>query len=92
MQSSEHRYHTWGMPVPLSGTIGVVPGSRKPLPNMGCGRNSIDRITRSQAKGDTRGGKHDTGFAMDRRKCDEISGVEDANDRIDIRYRLQQET
>ena len=78
--------------MPLFGTNGVIPGSRKPLPNMGCGRNSVDRITRSQAKGDTLGGKHDSGFAMDRRKCDEISGVEDTNGRINIRYRLQQET
>ena len=59
---------------------------------MGSGRNSVDRITRSQAKGDALGGKHDVGFMMDRRKRDEISGVEDANGRVDIRYRLQQES
>ena len=77
--------------MPLSGTNGVITGSRKPLHNMGCGRNSVDRITKSQAKGDPLGGKHDAGFAMDRRKCDEISRVEDTNGRINIRYRLQQE-
>ena len=78
--------------MPLSGTNGVVSGSRKHLPDMGCGRNPVDRVTRSQAKGDALGGKHDAGFAMDRGKCDEISGVEDANGRVDIRYRLLQET
>ena len=77
--------------MPLPGTDGVVPGSRKPLPNMGCGGDSVDRITRSQTKGDTLGGEHDAGFKMDRRKCDEISGVEDTNGRIKIHYRLQQE-
>ena len=40
----------WGMPMPLSGTNRVVSGSRKPLPGMGCGRNSVDRITGSQAR------------------------------------------
>ena len=34
--------------MPLSGTNGVVSGSRKPLPGMGCARNSVDRITGSQ--------------------------------------------
>ena len=79
--------------MPLPGTNRVVPGSRKPLPNMGYGRISVDQITGSQAKGYALGGKHDAGFTMDRRKCDKIGGVEDANDgRVDIRYRLQQET
>ena len=78
--------------MPLSGTNGVVPGSRKPLPDMRRGRNSVDRITRSQGEGDPLGGKHDAGFAMDRRECDEISGVEDTDGGINIRYRLQQET
>ena len=90
----EHSYHTWGMPVPLTRSNGVVPGSRKPLPNMGCGKDSFDRITRSQTKGDTLGDEHehDAGFVMDRRKCYEISGVTETNGRINIRYRLQQET
>ena len=78
--------------MPLSGTNGLVYGSRKSLPDMGCGRSSVDRVTRSQAKGDALGGKHDAGFTMDRGKCDEKSGVEDANGRVDIRDRLQQET
>ena len=51
--------------MPLSGTNGVVSGSRKPLPGMGCGRNSVGRITGSQAKGDTLGGEHDAGSKMD---------------------------
>ena len=78
--------------MPLLGTDSVVPGALKPLFSVGCGRDSFDRITRSQTKGDTVGGEHDAGFAMDRRKSDEISGVEDTNGRINIRYRLQQET
>ena len=49
----------------LSGTNGLVSGSRKLLPDMGCGRNSFDRVTKSQAKGDALGGKHDAGFTMD---------------------------
>ena len=80
------------MPVPLPRTNGVVLGSHKPLPNMGCGRDSVDLITRSQTKGDTVGGKKDAGFTMDRRKCDEIPGVENTKGRINLRYRLQQET
>ena len=75
--------------MPLSGTNGVVSGSRKPLPNMGCGRNSVNRVNGSQAKGDALGGEHDAGFTMDRGKCDEISGVKDANGGVDVRYRLQ---
>ena len=75
--------------MPLSGINGVVSGSRKPLPNMGCGRNSVDRVKGSQAKGDALGGEHDAGFTMDRGNCDEKSGVKDANGRVDIRYRLQ---
>ena len=59
---------------------------------MGCRRKSVDSITGSQAKVDTLGGEHNVSFAMDRGKCDEISGVEDANGRVDIRNRLQQET
>ena len=80
------------MPVPLPGTNGVARGPRKPLHDMGRGRKSVDRITRSQAEGDPLGGKHDAGFAMDRRKCDEISGVEDTDGGINIRYGLPQET
>ena len=74
--------------MPLSGTNGVVPGSRKPLADQGRGGNLVDRITRSQAEGDPPVGKHDAGFAMDRRKCDQISGVEDTDGGINICDRL----
>ena len=49
----------------LSGTNGVVSGSREPLHGMGCGKNSVDRITGSLAKGDALGGEHDAGSKMD---------------------------
>ena len=49
----------------LSGTNGEVSGSREPLPGMGCGRNSVDRITGSPAKGDALGGEYDAGSKMD---------------------------
>ena len=51
--------------MPLFGTNGVVSGSRKPLPDMGCGRDSVDRVTRSQTEGDALGGQHDVGFTID---------------------------
>ena len=51
--------------MPLSDTNGVVSGSREPLPGMGCGRNSVDRITGSPAKGDALGGEYDAGSKMD---------------------------
>ena len=44
------------MSMPLSGANGVVSGSRKPLPGMGCGINSVDWITRSSAEGYYLGG------------------------------------
>ena len=78
--------------MPLSGTNGVVSGSLKPLPGMGCGRNSVYRIARSSAEGDHLGGEHDVGITMDRRKCSEVQGVEGTYGRIDTRYSLQQET
>ena len=37
------------------------------------------------------GSKHDVGVTMDRRKCDEVLGIEDTHGGIDTRYRLQQE-
>ena len=78
--------------MPLYGTNGVVSGSRKPLPGMGCRRNSFDRIARSSAEGDHPGGEHDVGITIDRRKCNEVERVEGTYGRIDTRYRLQQET
>ena len=51
--------------MPLSGTNGVVSGSRKPLHGMGCGRNSVDRLSGSPAKGNVLGGEHDAGSKVD---------------------------
>ena len=51
-------------------------------------KNSVNRITRSSIEGDHLGSEYDVGVAMDRGKWDEISGVEDTNCGIDIRYRL----
>ena len=76
------------MPITLLGTDGVVPRALKPLFSVGFGRNSVNRITRSSAEGDHLGNGYDVGVAMDRGECDEISGVEDTNCGIDIRYRL----
>ena len=72
--------------MPLLGTDSVLPGALKPLLCMGRRRNSVNRITR--AEGDHLGSEYDVGIAMDRGECDEISGVEDTNGGIDIRYRL----
>ena len=72
--------------MPLSCTDGVVSGTLKPLISMGRGRNSVDRITRSLAEGDHLGSEHNVGVAMDRGDRDEISGVEDTDGGIDIRY------
>ena len=58
----------------------------QPLFSVGRGRNSFDRITRSSAEGDHLGSEYDVGVALDRGECDEISGVEDTNGGIDIRY------
>ena len=80
------------MPIPLLGTDSVVPGAYKPLLSVGCRRNSVNRVARSSAEGDHIGSKHDAGVTMDRRKCNEVQGVEDTHGGIDTRYRLQQET
>ena len=74
--------------MPLLGTDSVVPGALKPLFSVGRGRNLVNRITRSLAEGDHLGSAYDVGVAMDRGECDEISGVQDTNGGIDIRYRL----
>ena len=68
--------------MPLSGTSGTL----KPLLSMGRGRSSVDRITRSSAEGDHLVSDHNVGVAMDRGERDEISGVEDTDGGIDIRY------
>ena len=51
--------------MPLSGTNGVVPGSRESLPDLGCGGNQVVGTARSSAKGDNLGGEHDAGPTMD---------------------------
>ena len=76
------------MPLSLLCTDSVVPGALKPLFSVGRGRNSVYRITRSSAEGDHLGSEYDVGVAMDRGEWDDISGVEDTNGGIDIRYRL----
>ena len=63
-------------------------GTRSTLFSVGRGRNSVYRITRLSAQGDHLGSEYDVGVAMDRGEWDEISGVEDTNGGIDIRYRL----
>ena len=78
--------------MPLFITDSVVSGAYKPLFGVGCRRNSVSRITRSSAEGDHLGSKHDVGVTVDRRKCNEVQGVEDTYGGIDTRYRLQQET
>ena len=84
-QPPEHRFYIWGMPKPLLGTYGVVPGTLNLLLSKGRGRNSVDRITRSSAEGDHLGSKHNVGVAMDRGERDEISGIEETDSGIDIR-------
>ena len=74
------------MPMPLSGTDGVVPGTLKPLLGMGRRRNSVDRVIRSSAEGDPPGGEYNVGVAMDHRERNEISVVEDTDSRVDTGY------
>ena len=72
--------------MPLLGTDSVVLGSLKPLFSVGRGKSSVNRITRSSAKGDHLGSEYHVGVAMHRGECDEISGVADTNGGIDILY------
>ena len=51
--------------MPLSGTNGVVSGSRESLPDLGYGRNQVVRTARSSAEGDHPGGEHDAGSTKD---------------------------
>ena len=73
------------MPVPLSGIVGVVSGALEPLLDMGRGGSSIDRVTRSSTNGYPPSSEFNAGVAMDRGKCDEISGVEGTDSGIDTR-------
>ena len=74
------------MPVPLSGTNGVVSVALKLLLDMGRGGSSFNRITRSLAEGDPPGSEFNTGVAIDGGKRDEISGVEGTDSGIDTHY------
>ena len=74
------------MPVPLSGTKGLVSGALKPLLDMGRGGSSVNRIIRSWAEVESIGSEFNAGIVMDGRKRDEISGVEGTDSGIDTRY------
>ena len=54
--------------MPLFGTNGVVSRSQEPLPGVGYGRNSVDRITGSPAEGDALSSEYDDGSEKDRRE------------------------
>ena len=49
----------------MSGTNGVVSGSRESLPDLGCRRDQVVRTAQSSAEGDHPGGEHDAGSTMD---------------------------
>ena len=78
--------------MPLSGADSVVPRPRQSLPDLGCRRNQVVRTTRASTKSDHLGGEHNAGSTMDGRKHSKVSGIEDANSRVDSRDILQQET
>ena len=79
------------MPKPLSGTDSLVTGVLKPLLDMGCGRNSVNRATQSSAEGHYFCGELNAGVAVDRGERDEISRVEDTNSGVNTCHRLQPE-
>ena len=85
-QPPEYQLHAWGMPLPLSGPDGVVSGAREPLPDMGRGGSSVNRVTRSSTEGRPPGSEFNTGAAMDGGKRFEISGVERTDSGFDARY------
>ena len=72
--------------MPLSGTDGVVSGALEPLLDMGRGGSSVNRVKRSPTDGHPPSSEFNAGVAMDRGKCDEISGVESTDSGIDTRY------
>ena len=78
--------------MPLFSANGVVSRSQEPLPGVGYGKNPVDRTTGSPTEGDDLGSEYDLGSEMDRREYNEVSGSGDANGRVNIRDRLQQET
>ena len=63
----------------LFGTNGVISRPQKPLPGVGYGRNSIDRVTGSTAEGDALSSEYDSGSEMDRGEYNEVSGSEGTN-------------
>ena len=67
----------------LAQTVWYPEHTYKPFPSVGCRRDSVNRVIRSSAEGDHLGSKHDVGVTMDRRKCNEVQGVEDTYGRID---------
>ena len=72
--------------MPLSGTDGVVSGAQKPLPDMGRGGSSVNRVTRSSTEGHPPGSEFNAGVAVDGGKDDEILGVEGTDSGIDTLY------
>ena len=72
--------------MPLSGTDGVVSGALEPLLDMGRGGNLVNRVTRSSTEGHPLCFEFNASVAMDRRKRDEVSGVEGTDSGIDTRY------
>ena len=63
------------MPISLPGTDSVVSGAFEPLLDMGRGRNSVSRVTRSSAERHPFRGELDAGVAIDPGKRDELSRV-----------------
>ena len=49
----------------LSGTDSMVPGAVEPLPDMGCGGNSVNWASRPSIEGHSFCGDLDAGGAMD---------------------------
>ena len=74
------------MPVPLSGTNGLVSGAFKSLLDMGLGGSQVNRITRPSAEGDPAGSEFNAGVAMDGRKRDDLSRMEGTDSGIDTRH------
>ena len=70
----------------MPGTDGVVSGALEPLPDMGRGGISVNRVTRSSTEGHPPGSDFNAGVAMDGGKRDEISGVEGTDSGIDTRF------
>ena len=70
--------------MPLPGTDSMVSGAFEPLLDMGREKISVSRVTRPSAEGHPFRGELDSGVAMDRGNCDEISRVKCTNSGINI--------